>query len=346
MKITAARAEAFARAPDPRAAAILVYGPDTGLVRERARRIASAVVEDLADPFRVAEISPQSLKAEPGRVADEAAALAFGGGRRVVWLRDATDMAVPAIEILLAGPEADALVLCEAGDLGPRSSLRRLFEGADNAAALPCYGDDSRSLESVIAETFRDRNVTLEADARAYLRDHLGTDRMVSRGELEKLALYAGEGGAVTLEDAVACIGDSAAFSIEDVIFAVADGAAADLDRAVERVFAEGASPVAVLRAMMRHIQRLQLAGARVRAGESAEAAMKSLRPPIFFKRQDRFRRQLTSWPPKMLARALARLTEAEIQCKTTGMPAALICSQALLALTAGIASRKRRAAA
>ena len=53
MKIPTAETEHFVREPDPEWIAVLVYGPDQGLVRERARKIASSVVEDLADPRKV-----------------------------------------------------------------------------------------------------------------------------------------------------------------------------------------------------------------------------------------------------------------------------------------------------
>ena len=41
-------------------------------------------------------------------------------------------------------------------------------------------------------------------DALQFLRDNLGGDRMVSRSELEKLSLYRGGGGEISLDDAMA----------------------------------------------------------------------------------------------------------------------------------------------
>ena len=87
MKISAARAERFVQRPDPKARAVLVYGPDRGLVRERAEALARGVVEDLSDPFRVTEMTGAALAADPVRLADEAAALSLTGGARVVRVR-------------------------------------------------------------------------------------------------------------------------------------------------------------------------------------------------------------------------------------------------------------------
>ena len=96
------------------------------------------MVPDRNDPFRIAELTPARLKEDPARLADEAAAIALTGGRRAVVVRDASDGVTGAVSGFLADPKGDALVVLEGGELGPRSSLRKLFEGADNAAALVC----------------------------------------------------------------------------------------------------------------------------------------------------------------------------------------------------------------
>src|SRR2546430_17712808 len=88
----------------------------------------------------------------------------------------------------------------------------------------------------------------------------------------------------------------SAALSLDDALLAAAEGDAAALDRALSRVFQEGESPVTVIRALLRHLQRLHLLAARIAGGGSVEDAIRSARPPIFFKEQDSYRRQLQRW--------------------------------------------------
>lgn len=334
MKVTPARAERFASAPPPELVAVLVYGPDDGLVRERARKIASTVVDDLSDPFRVAEITAAALREDPARLMDEAAAMSLMGGRRVVRVRGVGDAAVVGLEDVLAQASAtDVLVVVEAGDLGPRSKLRKLFEDAAAGAALACYADDARTLSALIRETLSESGLTATPDAMAYLADHLGSDRMLSRMELDKLITYAMGADQVTLEDAVSVVGDGAAATLDDVAFSTAEGNLRALDRAVQRAFDEGTNAVAVVRAAQRHFQRLHRAAGAIAAGGTADQAIRSLRPPVFFKRQDSFRNQLRAWSADRLATALDSLTEAEIACKSTGVPAEAACRRALLAI-------------
>ncbi len=344
MKVAAAAADRFVGAPPAEVMAVLLYGPDSGLVQERAVRLVRSAVDDPKDPFRIVDLPAGSLREDPARLADEAAAMSLTGGRRAVRVRDATDSVGDILADFVSGkPPGDALVIVEAGNLGPRSKLRKAFEDSKNAAAIACYADEGRSLASVISDSLGER-ISVSPDAMTYLCANLGSDRLVSRSELEKLRLYMGpDGGTVGLAEAAACVGDSAAMTLDDLAFAVSGGDLKQLPRLIERVRQEGTAPVSILRALGRHFQRLHLASALVAEGAAPDAAVKALRPPIFFKQADMFRAHLARWAPGRIEAALAAITEAELACKTTGLPAETITQQTLLRVAA-LARTGRRA--
>jgi DNA polymerase III subunit delta len=331
MKLPAGRVDSFLRRPDPEIRAVLLYGPDAGLIRERAETVARAICPDLRDPFRVDELSGAVLTADPARLADEAAQISLMGGRRIVRVREAGDALAPLFGRFLGDTPGDALVVTEAGDLPGRSALRRVFDDSPRAAAIGCYPDSARDLAAVIREAFAAHRIAAGRDVVEFLAQHLGSDRLLTRAELEKLTLYAGEGGRIELEEARAVIADTAALSLEDAVLAAAEGDPAALDRALARVFQEGESPVSVIRALLRHLQRLHALAARVAGGGSVEEAIRSARPPIFFKQQDSFRRQLSRWSEARLRSALDRVAETEFRMKLTGSPAETLCRAALL---------------
>ncbi|MGH7045608.1 MAG: DNA polymerase III subunit delta [Stellaceae bacterium] len=331
MKLAPARVAAFLQRPDPQIAAVLLHGPDAGLVRERADALARSVCPDPSDPFRIVELIGATLATDPARLADEAAQLSLLGGRRVVRVRGAADGVARLFADFFAAARSDALIVAEAGDLASSSALRRAFEGAARAAAIGCYPDNPLDRAAVIRASLEAQSVTISRDAMQYLVEHLGGDRLLTRSEVDKLALYVGAGGRVELEDARRSVGDSAAIEIDDAVMAAADGNQARLERALDRVFSEGETPVTVIRALLRHLHRLQLLAARASAGTPAAEIVRSARPPVFFKHQDSVRRQLGRWSEAGLRRALDRLSEAEIGMKTTGLPAETLCRQAML---------------
>ena len=339
MKVAAARADAFVAAPPEGIRGLLLYGPDLGLIRERAEIAAKAIVKDLSDPFNVVEFTPRGLRDEPSRLTDEACALSMTGGRRVVRLRDATDSVTSAVmEALKAN--GDALIIIEAGDLPPRSKMRNLFEKADDAAAIPCYADEGAGLEELIRKALADAGLKPSAGVTSWVANNLGSDRMVTRMELEKLALYASGQAEVTLEDAQAVIGDAAAVTLDDVVFTALGGNIKGLLIALSRARFEGITAISILRATARHLTRLEEAVSANMAGETADQAMKKLRPPVFFKQKTDFLNQMQRWQPKKLSRARMEIVQAELDCKSTGTPNDALCERALMRLAAMAGAR------
>ena len=336
MKLPAAQIERFLAAPDARYRAVLVYGPDSGLVRERADRMAAAIVPDRNDPFRVADLAAETLVGDPARLYDEAQALSLMPGRRVVRVREAGDPVGALFDrFLKEPPPGDTLIVVEGGDLPARSSLRRAFEAARGGAALACYADGPQELAALVRAVMGERRIIVSADAMDHLVANLGGDRLLSRHELDKLALYVGDGGKLGIDEAAAMVGDSAAVTVEDAVYAAAEGDVPGLERALGRAFGDGETAVSLIRAAQRHFQRLHLAGARIEAGTSAADAVERLRPPVFFKRRERFQGQLRRWPARRAVAALEALLEAERNAKRTGLPPETVCRDALLRLAA-----------
>ncbi len=335
MILSGGKLTSFLARPDATVLAVLFYGPDCGMVRERADTLASAIVADPGDPFLSVDLSVDSLRKDSALLRDEMAAMSLIGGRRVIRVRDATDALAKEMETVLTEVREGALAILESGELPKRSALRKVFESNDRAAAIACYGDEGRDLHGLAREMLAAAGMSASAEALGHIAHSLGGDRMVTRRELEKLILYVGEPRDVTLDDVVSCIGDSTSGSVDAVAVAAASGQLGQLDEALEKAWSEGQNPVAVLRAVSRYFLRLHLAVGLVAAGSSVERALAALRPPVFFKIAEAFRRQMSLWDRERLSDALHMLNTAEIDCKSTGIPAPESCGRALLRIAA-----------
>ncbi len=315
MKLDRAKLDRVLKSPDS-IGALLFYGPDEGLAHEYAGLAQKAVLGGAGDdPFRLAEFGAEEIRGDGARLTDELNAISMLGGRRVVRIAQAgnaiADQIAAAIEAQAPG---SALLVVEAGDIGSKAELVRVFEAAGNAGAFGCYRDSEAQLGPLIAAHLKEGGYAIARDAIGYLAERLGGDRGVTRSELDKLMLYMGEPKReVTLDDAMTCIGDRAAFALDDLIAAAAEGNAADLDRQYARSLAE-VEAIQVLRSAARHFQRLHQIVARMAAGEPFEAAAGALRPPLFWNQRDRMQRQARQWTPARIGRALERLIEAEAQ--------------------------------
>jgi DNA polymerase-3 subunit delta len=339
MKLDARRAEAFLRAPGP-ARVVLLHGEDAGLIRDRGSRLTRAVAGDLDDPFRVVELDRDGH----GRIADELASLPLTGGRRVVRVRDVGEAIAAHVQAALAGGGQGLLIL-EAPGLASRSRLRTLLEKAEDAAVIACRPPEPAALAAEIRAVLHAGGVTADSDVLRWLESRLGADLLVTRSEIEKLALYAGSGGRVDIAAAQLCVGDLAGLSVDDAVFAATAGDVAAADRSLEIALTEGATPVAVVRAALLHVQRLHRARIAMRDGATLGEAVKGARPPVFFRREPDFQRALAAWTEPALAVAAGRLFEADRACKRTGAPGETICRNAVIGLAqrGAVAQRRER---
>jgi DNA polymerase-3 subunit delta len=293
----------------PQVLAILVYGPDAGHVAETAKLLGESVVDDIKDPFAVVNTDSDKLRRDPASLIDSAMAFSMTGGRRLVRVRNATDALTLLIDELIKLPAIEAKIILEAGHLDSRSKLKLLFERNEKLGALACYGDQD------------------------YLFAHLGNDRQHTKNELEKIILMVGGGGKLNLEDAASSVGDAGAMVLENIAFSAGSGDLKALTISLQRAGEDGQNPVAILRTTINHFQRLYNTVGLMDDGVIIAAALKTLRPPVFWNRQKEFEQQTKSWRLKKLETALRRLHQSELECKTTGMPQMAVCAQAILGI-------------
>ena len=317
--------DGWLKRPDPAVRIVLIYGPDRGLVSERGRAFAGALGVPLDDPFSVIKLDASDLEQQQGRLIDEARTVPMFAERRLIWIRNAGAQKTLAdeIKVLLEAPARDAIVLVEAGDLKKGAALRTVVEDGSSAMALPCYADEARSIDALIDDELRKAGMTISLSARQILKRSLGGDRMASRGEVEKLVLYAmdtsGASGQITIsdQDVVASTGDASPLSVDEVIDAVLEGRINDLETAFSRLVAAGNQVYAVLAAAIRQFQSLHLMRcAMAENGQGAAAAVASAKPPIFFSRRKTVEGALQRWNPDALARILGRLQAAVLSTR------------------------------
>jgi DNA polymerase-3 subunit delta len=343
MKLQGAAIERFLGKPDPAVRAVVVYGGDEGLVRERAARLGKGVVPDLNDPFQVAVLTADAIAADPALLADEASAMSLMGGRRLIRIRDGSDKITRALTAMLDGPTGDSLTVIEAGDLTARSSLRKLAEGAAAAAALPCYVEDEAGLSRTLGAQISDAGKNIDPDAMRLLASSLVGDRMLARGELDKLLIYMGDERAIDVADVEAAVVDTATLGMDETMRAALDGNFGALDRCLTRLAGEGIGGVAILRVTQTYFRRLHITRARVDAGASMDQALSKLQPPVFYKAKDSFAGDVHRWALPRIQAALDRLVEAEAQSKRTGANDTLLAADSLLAIARAAAGTKAR---
>ena len=321
---------------------VLLFGPDSGYVDERAAAITKSLVGD--DPLAAARFEEADL-ADTGRLADEAYGGSLFSGRRVIRIRAGGSRSiVGGLKTILDKPPDNTWIVIEAGDLRKASPLRKLCESSKNAGAIGCYPDNDAALGRLVDSEVKAAGLSIEPDARAALVGLLGADRAASRNEIQKLCLFAKSAGTITAADVGTLIGDGAAFAIDDVVDATALGDYAALDRGFRKLMQSGTAPSTIGVAVERHF--LQLHRIRAAADDgSTGAAIQAIRPPVFPSRRTLIERQVRTWTLRALGEALVRINQAMIDSRLHPATAPAILERCLFGLASRAARKVRKAA-
>jgi DNA polymerase-3 subunit delta len=323
--------------PDPASRIVLVYGPDRGLVTERARKFALTTGIALDDPFAVVRLDGAELDSDPGRLFDEVKTFSMFSSQRLIWIRNAgaQKALADAVRDLAKESPADALVLIEAGDLKKGAGLRGVVEAAPAAMALPCYSDDSRAVDSLIDEGLQQYGLRIGLPARTRLKALLGGDRLASRGEIEKLALYCYGKTEVGEEDVALLIGDVSSTSADDALNAALKGDVSAFQAALQRFKSAGGNRTTLLLAALRQLQVVQTLRAEMQINNRpAAAVIGSARPPLYFDRKTAVERALARLSLPQVSAALQRVQAAVLESRRYPDLSDAIIERCLLALT------------
>jgi DNA polymerase-3 subunit delta len=332
--------ESFVARPDSARAVVLVFGPDAGLVSERVAAIVRASVDDTNDPFALVRLDGDALASDPARLVDEATTVPLFGGRRAIQVRAGSRNIVPAIEGVLEAKLKDCRVVIEAGDLKRGAALRTLCERAKTAVAIPCYVDDERALERLIDNELRADGLSISRDARDALIPLLGGDRRASRAEISKLALYARGQQRVEIDDVMAVVADASALALDSLVDAAFAGRLADVENEFSKAMVAGTSPVGIIGAALRQIERLHALRLNVEGGSSASAVVEQVQPPIHFRRKALVEAALRAWTSERLAKAMTMLAEASLDARVQFALGETIAQRALMLIARSAAQR------
>ncbi len=332
-----AEADRFIGRPPQNVFLYLVFGPDAGLVSERAKTIAARAVEDPKDPFQLLRLGGDDLAADPLRLADEANTMPLFGGRRAIWIAAQGKAFTAALEPVLHMPPSDCTIVIEAGALKRDAPLRKICEREARAAAIECYPDSAKDLAQLIDSETAAAGLQIDADAKRFLISLLGQDRLTTRSELEKLLLYVHGGGRVKIEHVEAIVADASSLALDAAVNGAFEGDFAAVQDTTARVYGEGGDYNMILGSALRHailLHRMRLDVEAGRGGNESAGYGQS------FGRAAVLDKHVRAWSSGRLGRVIAILNEATAKCRREPRLSQAITARALW--TIALAARSK----
>lgn len=342
MKVNAREIERFLTDPPETIRIFLIFGPDSGQVRERAEGLCQSLVTDPDDAFAVTKLTGDDIKADKAALHDAMAALALTGDQRLVRVRITSDTP-PLLQWLKAYEKgeapSEAFLVIQAHDLKKSSALRKLAEANAHCAAIACYAPTPRDLLEQAQSEFHHTGLTLSDEARPALLNILEGDQALARQEIEKILLYKGmdqnrdsDESVITTEDISSVSSNGSDVQLDAIIDTALLGQIGQSDANYARALESGLSAIGLLRVLQRRIDQIEMA----REAGGGDIAIRKTGAPAYGPPGERFKRQLKIWSPGRLEHARRLSFEAERAVKKTGAPVNALVGQLLQRLARG----------
>ena len=332
MKLAPRDASRFFAKPEAGRAGVLIFGVDAMRVAlKRQELIANLVGPEGEAEMRLTRIPGADLRKDPALLADAIKAQGFFPGPRVAFVEEATDGLAKIIAAAMGDwAEGDATVVATAGNLTPKSALRKYFEGHRNAYAAGIY-DDPPTRAEIEAELARAGLAQVSPEA---MTEIAALSRALDPGDfrqtVEKLSLYKlGDAAPVSPADVDACAPAASESATDDVLHATAEGKPAEIGPLIHRLGTKAGEPVALCIAATRHFRTLHLA-----ACDPEGPAKGIARARVHFKSRDRMIRQAQNWGAPRLEQALEMLIDTDLLLRSSvPTPSAALIERTLIRL-------------
>ena len=310
--------------------AILIYGPNEGLVKEQVNKITKEYI--IQNEYEQINFSGKDLDSDPLSLDEIIKTVSMFHTNKIVVADIIKDKHLHIIEnIILEAPQQTLLIIRD-GNLSKSSKIRKFFENDKKCFSLACYDDDQRSIMKNIDDFINRNTFTINRDVKNYLLQTLSSDRMVSKQELEKIEIFYNNSNAdIELENIKNLLNDSSSQNLNKMNEHVMFGNTSKSSKIINKLLSEGTSPISLVRSLINYLLRVQQTKIEMKKGNNFDSSIKILKPPVFWKDKDNFQKHCFKWPLQSIESSLNKLLETEIACKLNSKLANINCEKSIL---------------
>lgn len=308
---------------------LLLYGSNEGLIRENYNKLKNIFNQASYEEINVIG---KSISEQPEILIDEIKTVSMFNDHKIITIDQPIDKNVEIFEEAFAMLPSNTLIIVLASNLKKTSKIRKFFENSKNLFACANYEDDLRSNSQQIQTLEKYIGKTLNKDIKNYLNQNLSSDRMISNHEVDKIILLYYENNTIPeLEEIKLIFNDNSDLGLSKISQLAFSGKPNKVSINLNRIFAEGVNPIAVVRTMLNYVQRIQVTQIALKKTNDFESAIKSLKPPVFWKDKDNFKLHCKKWPINETILNFNLLVNTELSCKADYNLTNILCERALI---------------
>jgi DNA polymerase-3 subunit delta len=319
MKLPPKQIDSFLQSIPCHIKAVLLYGPDKGVVSERLELIKKTFLGQGFNDLSFTKFDFAQIKDQPYLLVEEINNLSFGVIKKIILIYNCPSSLDREFKDNLKKIPQDVLIVLLAEDLSPASSLRKFFEEEEKLVSIPGYADEIVALKIMAATILKQENYTFDQDFLEFFCQSLQGDRTIFKNELKKIILYQGAKKHIALNEVKDIIPRSYEENIENFWLNIMLNKNNMLNNELEN-FIENISPIGVLRSFSNFILRVYKLKDLINNNQNFLAASKKMSPPIFFKNMDKFEAVVKQITVSKIISMLEHIIKLEKDIKTSSL--------------------------
>jgi DNA polymerase-3 subunit delta len=217
-----------------------------------------------------------------------------------------------AVAAALAELPPELTLVLIARDRAPAKLLKAVK--AANGEVHEFAAPKAREMPPVLVADAKRLGFRLDPAAARMLVDRMGANPVRLRHELERLALWAGEGGEVSAGDLAAMVTDTSEAAVWSLSDALLEGDAATALRIGERLTAQGENVTGLIYGLASRLRSARVAADRLAAGEAPKQIESSLKMHPYAAKQ--LVARVRDADPTALRTATETLAQLELWCR------------------------------
>jgi len=296
----------------------LFYGPNEYKIDKAYNNLFNSFGNNSKITFEAPELTADIILNQPEIFYNDINTISFESEKKIIKIDMTETDKSGCLGDYIISPTEKTFIVVKSGRIGPSSTLRKVFEKADNFIAIPFYENSESDSREFIKKRLLDNDCSITKEAESKLISISGNDSKMLNLNLDLLSLYLlkEDKKEINTENLEKVLLSDEPAEAQNFCNFVALGLTEDAFSCLNQLRLNGQQPIQLINNLSRFYQRIHLVALAVENGEKTTEAIKNLKPPVFFKEKSKFLKQTQLWGAAKTERALVILNEAEREVK------------------------------
>ena len=198
-------------------------------------------------------------------------------------------------------------IIFKSGPIQKNIKFRKVFEDSQDNVCVPCYEDTYEEKKEVIYKLFKRENLQISENEIDELASFLSSERLDLINDLKKIIIHTKITNK-SIKDSLSIISENQSDDINKVIYSLASRKKKVFWNEFSIISNSLKDEIKFINILSIHLEKILIVKKKISDGHSPFHALKTLKPPIFFKLEKEFLKQTEIWEEKELTQAIKKL--------------------------------------